>query len=111
MSTLTELGEYMAEIREHVCSHCIERPPGGPPCLAHGKSCGIELHLQGIVDACHTVSSDAMDPYIAGLHNDVCSVCSECVTDQCPCPLHNLLLLAVEAVDAVDERHRDHVQH
>ena len=28
----TDLEEYLQEIREQVCVHCIERPPGGPPC-------------------------------------------------------------------------------
>jgi len=107
MYTQTELGEYMAEIRERVCSRCIECPSEGPPCLPHGKRCGIELHLQGIVDVCHAAQGELMDPYITQLHDDVCSGCTECVTDQCPCPLHYLLLLAAEAVDAVDERRRE----
>lgn len=109
MYTQTELGEYMAEIRERVCSHCIERPPGGPPCLPHGKICGIELHLQGVIDVCHAAKSDVMDPYIEQLHRDVCSNCSECMTDHCPCPLDYLLLLAAEAVDAVDQRRREQI--
>jgi hypothetical protein len=104
MYSQTEMGEYMAEIRERVCSRCIERPPGGPPCLPHGKSCGIELHLRGIVDLCHSTHSDSMEPYIEELHKEVCANCSECVSSQCPCPLHYLLLLATEAIDAVDER-------
>ena len=109
MYTQAELGEYMAEIRERVCSRCIERPPGGPPCLAHGKSCGIELHLPAIVDVCHAAQGDVMDPYIDQLHKDVCSTCAVCMTNQCPCPLHYLLLLAAEAVDAVDQRRLERV--
>ena len=27
-----ELAEYLDEIRREVCSRCVERPPGGPPC-------------------------------------------------------------------------------
>lgn len=107
MNTQIALGEYMEEIRERVCSRCIERPREGPPCLARGKNCGIELHLQGIVDVCHEVHDGAMDPYIEQLHKDVCASCTECMTDQCPCPLHYLLLLAAEAIDAVDERYRN----
>jgi hypothetical protein len=26
-----ELNEYLNEIRQQVCSRCVERPPGGPP--------------------------------------------------------------------------------
>ncbi len=34
MNAELNLEEYMAEIRQHVCARCIERPPGGPPCAA-----------------------------------------------------------------------------
>ena len=106
MYTQTDLDEYMAEIRQHVCSRCIQRPPGGPPCLPRGTRCGIELHLAEIVEMCHAAKGDVMDPYIERLHEDVCANCSECDTSACPCPLDYLLLLAAEAVDAVDERRR-----
>ena len=42
MITETELDEYQDEIRNVVCSRCVERPPGGPPCAPLGKECGIE---------------------------------------------------------------------
>ena len=32
MNAERDLEEYRAEIRLHVCTRCIERPPGGPPC-------------------------------------------------------------------------------
>ena len=105
MYTPTELDEYLAEIREQVCSHCIERPPGGPPCAVHGKRCGIEQHLPEIVDVAHAVRSRAMDPYIEHFHQDVCAHCANRESRHCPCPLDPLLLLAIEAIDAVDERH------
>jgi hypothetical protein len=104
MYTPAELAEYMAEIREHVCSRCYDRPPGGPPCAVHGKRCGIELHLEEIVQVAHAARSRAIDPYIERFHCDVCAHCSSRETSQCPCPLDPLLLLAIEAIEAVDER-------
>ena len=104
MYTEEQLDEYMAEIREHVCSGCYERPAGGPPCAPLGKRCGVELHLAEIVHMCHRSKSNVIDPYIENFHNDVCSHCTNRETEQCPCPLDPLLLLAVEAIDAVDER-------
>ncbi len=98
------LDEYMAEIREHVCSGCIERPPGGPPCGPHGKRCGVELHLEEIVELAHVTRSKRIDPYVVRFHDDVCSHCANEPTDQCPCPLDPLLLLAIEAIEAVDQR-------
>ena len=47
----TDLEDYMAEIREQVCSRCIERPPGGPPCQPQGKRCGVEVNLRELVEA------------------------------------------------------------
>ena len=103
MYTQPQLDEYMAEIRDQVCSRCIERPPGAPPCAPQGKQRGIELHLMEIVELTHRTRSQAMDPYIEHFHDDVCSHCSKRDTDQWPCPLDPLLQLAIESVD---ERHR-----
>jgi hypothetical protein len=99
-----ELTEYMAEIRNHVCSRCIEKPPGGPPCGPLGKQCGIELNLPWLVYAVHHRPGPAMEPYIQSFHEDVCSDCPFRSTGHCPCPLDYLLLLAVEAIEAVDQR-------
>ena len=99
-----QLAEYLEEIRKEVCSVCIDRPPGGPPCEPLGKLCGIELNLPQIVDAVHSVRSEALDPYIDALHEQVCGQCAVRPSHHCPCPLEYLLELAVEAVEAVDER-------
>jgi hypothetical protein len=102
MYTAFELAEYMGAIRDQVCSRCIERPPGGPPCAPQGKRCGIEMHLPEIVEVVHRSRGRSMEPYIERFHNDVCAHCANRPTDQCPCPLDYLLLLAVEAIESVD---------
>lgn len=107
MSEGTELEEYRKAIREQVCSRCIERPPGGPPCAPLGKRCGIEISLAALIDAVHGVRSQTMDPYIDRFHDEVCTHCPNRVTDQCPCPLDALLLLAVEAIEGVDQRRQE----
>ena len=96
--------EYLDEIREHVCTRCIERPAGGPPCAPLGKRCGIELNLQRLVEAVRGTHSNAIDPYIPIYHEHVCEHCASRATSQCPCPLDYLLLLAVEAIETVDNR-------
>ena len=100
----TDLEEYMAEIREQVCSRCVERPRGGPPCLPLGKRCGVELNLRQLVAAVQKEQSNWMDPYIDHFHEDVCAHCENRQAAQCPCALEYLLELAVEAIEAVDER-------
>jgi hypothetical protein len=99
-----ELEDYLQAIRNQVCTHCIERPPGGPPCGPLGKRCGIEENLERLVDAVHGIHSGVIDPYIEEFHDVVCSNCSNRLTNQCPCPLDYLLMLAVQAIEDVDLR-------
>ena len=104
MESDARLYRYLTEIRAQVCRRCIERPPDAPPCAPKGKRCGIELHLQEIVDITHATVGRAIDPYMERFHEEVCSECANRATDQCPCPLDYLLLLAVEAIEATDRR-------
>jgi hypothetical protein len=59
-----------------------------------------------LVAVAHAASSNCIDPYAEHLHQDVCAVCSLRITRHCPCPLDYLLPLAIEAVEAVDQRYR-----
>jgi hypothetical protein len=104
MYTETELQEYLAEIRERVCSRCVERPPNGPPCAPQGKQCGVELHLPKFLEAIHEVDSPLIDPYLDNIHRRVCSQCLRRGCEGCPCPMDYLLVLLVEAVETVDGR-------
>lgn len=103
MYTEEQLAEYMDAIRKEVCTHCIERPPGGPPCGPLGKRCGIEVNLRQIVDSVHAKYSPTMESYTANFHEMVCTHCANRQTDQCPCPMEYLLILAVQAIESVDE--------
>ena len=104
MATTSEYDEHLAELREHVCSRCIERTPGCPPCSPHDKGCGIERHVPRLVEICRTTDSALIDPYIEQLHELVCPECEYRDTPNCPCPLDYLLQLAVEAVERVEHR-------
>jgi hypothetical protein len=107
MYTETEVQEYLEEIREQVCSHCVERPPGGPPCAPLGHKCGVEMHLKDYLQAIHEVESSRIEPYLNNMHRQVCSHCSQHGADHCPCPMDYLLVLLVQAVETVDERHQE----
>jgi hypothetical protein len=102
--TETEVREYLEVIREQVCSRCVERLPGGPPCAPLGKKCGIELRLPLFLQAVHEVDSPAIEPYLDNLHRCVCSQCSLRGCDSCPCPMDYLLVLLVESIEMVDRR-------
>lgn len=107
MSTPNEYDEYLAELREQVCSRCIVRQPGGPPCAVHGQGCGIERHVPELVEICRSTDSALMDPYIEELHDKICKDCEYRDSPACPCPLDYLLQLAVEAVERVERRRTD----
>jgi hypothetical protein len=100
-----ELQEYLDEIRQEVCSRCVERPYGGPPCGPLGKPCGVELHLPQLVESVRAVHSDLIAPYLDTNRREVCEHCPYLHNaDCCPCPMDSLAVLVVEAIEAVDRR-------
>lgn len=103
-ATTNRYDEYLAEIRRQVCSRCVERPPGGPPCAPLGKTCGVELHFPHYIEAVQAVKSGRIDPYLDNLHHDICEQCVRHNENGCPCPLDYLSILLVEAIETVDQR-------
>ncbi len=103
-----DLQEYLDEIREEVCSRCVEQPLGGPPCTPLGKICGVELHLPALVAAVREVHSDGMGPYLENTRTKVCENCAFLHHDCCPCPMDSLAVLVVQAIEAVDARRERH---
>jgi len=103
----TEMNEYLAEIRKEVCSRCVERPYGGPPCGPLGKACGVELHLADLVKSVQEVHAGMIAPYLENNRNKICQTCPQHHhADFCPCPMDTLAVLVVEAIEAVDARRR-----
>ncbi len=98
--------EYLDEIRQEACSHCVERPDGGPPCRDLGKMCGVELHLDKLIDSIHEVRSNRIQPYLDHNRQEICASCAFLHSSVCPCPMDYLALLVVQAVETVDRRRR-----
>jgi hypothetical protein len=113
MISEAEAVEYLEEIRQQVCSRCVERPPGGPPCAPLGKPCGVEMHLPQLIEAIHAVHSDLIEPYLEHNRQTICSRCAYLHSSICPCPMDYLLVLLVQAVETVDERRqrREQIYH
>jgi len=107
MVSETRLSEYLDEIREEVCSRCVERLPGGPPCAPLGKQCGVEMHLPQIVDAIHEVRSDWIESYLENSRQRICESCALNHSSICPCPMDYLAVLLVQAVETVDKRREE----
>jgi hypothetical protein len=99
-----DLQEYLDEIRAHVCSRCVERPPGGPPCAPLGKNCGVEMHLPQLIESIQAVQSGLIEPYLEHNRRGICTHCAFLHSSICPCPMDYLAALVVEAVEEVDRR-------
>ncbi len=99
------MAEYLREIREQVCSRCIEKPPGGPPCAPLGRRCGLELHFEQFVTAVHDIQSPFIGPYLDHDRSVICCDCEQQGGSECPCPMDYLAVLGVQAIETVDQRH------
>ncbi len=95
---------YLQEIREQVCTRCVDKPPGGPPCAPLGKVCGVEMHLSSLIDSVREIHSNKIDPYLENNDLQICSHCAAKESDDCPCAMRYLAVLVVEAIEAVDQR-------
>jgi hypothetical protein len=98
--------EYLDEVRRRLCSHCIARVPGTPPCGERGVGCGVESHLTELIEVCQSHHSRLIDPYADAMEREICTTCELRETRACPCPMKYLLPLAVEAIEEVDRRRR-----
>lgn len=106
MLAATGLDDYAEELERQVCRRCMARVKGAPPCAPKGIGCGIEQHLEKLVEMCRSVDSALIDPYLDRLHDEICSDCAYRDKPVCPCPLQYLLPLAVTAVETVERRRR-----
>ena len=104
LKEFTGLEDYAEELEKQVCRRCVARVAGAPPCAPQGVGCGVELHLEKLIEICHSIDGGLIDPYMDRLHDEICATCSVRPTDDCPCPLEYLLPLAVVAVETVDRR-------
>jgi hypothetical protein len=97
-----EMQEYQDAIRKMVCSQCVEKPAGGPPCEPLGRRCGFELQLPELLQAIHEVKGPSIELYLNNIQRRFCAQCRLPSVDCCPCPVDYLLVLAVQAVKSVD---------
>jgi hypothetical protein len=104
MFALADYREYLDEIREQVCSRCVERPPGGPPCAPLGKVCGVEMHLPQLIESIRSIHSGLVVPYLQHDREVICAHCEFLESSICPCPMDYLAALIIEAVEEVDRR-------
>jgi hypothetical protein len=98
--------EYLDGVRQRLCSRCIARVPGTPPCGERGVACGVERHLAKLIEICQSRYSRLIDPYADAMEREICTTCDLRETRACPCPMKYLLPLAVQAIEEIDRRRR-----
>lgn len=104
MAETYELEAYMAAIREEVCSLCREQLIGSLPCGGQDLVCGFEAHLPRLIEICHSTDSCLIGPHAERIHVEICATCKSQGTKACPCPMLQLLPLAVRAIESVDRQ-------
>jgi hypothetical protein len=104
MRARAQYAEYLAEVRERVCSQCPETAPDQPPFGLRCRRCGVELQLPQVVESIHDACEelDEFDPSPG--RRVVCARCGCLDGGICPCPAGSLTALLIRAVKAVDER-------
>ncbi|HET8644127.1 MAG TPA: hypothetical protein VFO85_01485 [Vicinamibacteria bacterium] len=101
---------YRDAIRERVCSVCLDQKDDGG-CGLDRRTCALEEHLPGVVEAVLAVESENMADYEGAIRALVCSHCGledergRCrVRERGQCALDTYLYLVVEAVEQVRAR-------
>src|SRR5262245_55056943 len=102
--------EYMDAIRERVCGVCLDSRDD-KSCGLTGRTCAVESHPPGLVQALSSVASARMEDYAAAIRSQVCSACQHqdaegrCeLRDGSDCALDAYLSLVLDAVEDVNLR-------
>ena len=100
---------YREAIRRKVCEHCIDLDEKGRCTLTGDERCGVELHLEKIVDVVHSVRSTNLGDYVRVLRERVCASCKNQNPDgtcrlrgEADCGLDRYFALVVEAIEEAD---------
>ena len=100
---------YRQAIKKKVCEHCVDLGEDGRCALTSDRKCGIETHLERIIDVVQVVRGGKMEDYLAVLRANVCSVCENSSPDgscqlriHADCGLDRFFELVIEAIDEVD---------
>jgi hypothetical protein len=100
----------MDAIRQRVCGVCLDSRDD-KSCGLTGRTCAVESHLPGLIQALSSVESVRMEDYAAAIRSQVCSACQHqdaaghCeLRDGGDCALDAYLSLVLDAVEEVNSR-------
>lgn len=102
---------YRQAIDEKVCRHCIDLGEDGRCTLTGDQQCGVQIHLEKIVEAVHAVQSRNLEDYVKVLREKVCASCKNQNPDgtcrlrsEADCGLDRYFALIVEAIEETGAR-------
>lgn len=105
---MEDLDEYWKAVWQLVCRRCIDSDEYGNCRLDHDMECALKMHFPTIVNTVRGIQSDSMEPYVAALRANVCSICRyEASDDSCKvrnevnCALDRYYPLVVQAIEDV----------
>jgi hypothetical protein len=100
---------YREAIKNKVCSHCVDCTEERKCALTGEDRCGVEIHLEKIVQVVRSVKSARLEDYVKALRDRVCSQCKRQNLDGtcqlrnvAECGLDRYFELVVEAIEEVD---------
>lgn len=101
--------EYIAAIREKVCSICVDSDEQGNCTLNKNELCAVEMFLPKIVKLVKETDSDDIWDYYESLKENICSECNAKTTDgscylreDANCSLDRYFPLIVDAIRKVE---------
>jgi cytochrome b561 len=60
--------------------------------------CGVEMHLDDLVESIHQVRSNRIHPYLNHNRQEICEKCALLHSSICPCPMDYLAVLLVGCI-------------
>ena len=98
-------------VHKKVCVHCIDLDENGKCTLTGERQCGVERHLEKIIDVVRSVDSKNIDDYVQKLREIVCHDCKNQNSDgrcqlrnDADCGLDRYFALVIEAIEETEKK-------
>lgn len=100
---------YLAAIRNNVCSICVDSNDKGRCTLTEQEICALDKYLPDIVEIVHSIDSENINDYVKALRENICSECRTqddsgyCyLREDVNCSLDRYFPLIVETIQKAD---------
>ncbi len=118
MENAVSLDDYWEAVRAKVCVKCIDGDGHGTCRLTGAYACGLSVHFPRMVETVLSVESEAMEPFIEALRNNVCTTCLHQSPDgtcsfrsNVDCGLDRYFPLIVETIEELHARQTSPLTH